>query len=192
MGGATARGYNIENGEVIWELSITGGRNIASPVVNGDLLYIGNSGNRRSKGNLFAIKAGATGNITPVNDSTGNEWIQWFYAQAGTGNPSILLYKNIVYTLGSNGEISTYNAISGELIYEDQMKKVAACWSSPWAANDIIHIIDEKGVTHMFKAGKQFEELGKNTIDDKVWATPAIVKNAYIVRGVKKLYCIGK
>jgi len=70
--------------------------------------------------------------------------------------------------------------------------KVGACWASPWIQGDKIFFYDEKGTTQVIQAGKEFKVLSQNTLNDKFWASVAITSDAYIFRGVKKLYCVKK
>jgi outer membrane protein assembly factor BamB len=70
------------------------------------------------------------------------------------------------------------------------IKDAEAFWASPWAYDGKIYCLDEKGVTHVIKAGKTFEEIRKNKLDDIFWASTAMANNSYIFRGEKALYCI--
>jgi hypothetical protein len=67
---------------------------------------------------------------------------------------------------------------------------VAACWASPWAYGDKIFFTDEKGVTQVLKAGRSFEVLHQNVLDDKIWASVAVTRNAWLMKGTEKIYCI--
>ena len=53
-------------------------------------------------------------------------------------------------------------------------------------------VTDEKGVTHVIKAGEKFEVLSQNTLNDTFWTSVAITSNTYLYKGVKRLYCIRK
>lgn len=189
--GDSARSYNLETGEVYWSLKLGGERSICSPVANSELLFIGNSGRRRAPGSLFAVKKGANGNITPNEGQHSNSAIAWFLNDAGTGNPSPLLHNELIYLISSRGgDVVCVEASSGKIVYKNKLDDVGACWSSPWANNKLIHITDERGMTHIFKAGRTFEALKGNKLNDKIWASPAISKNAYVIKGAEKLYCI--
>jgi len=190
-GGKTARSYDPETGELYWELYMAGRYSIPSPVADGDHLYIGNAGFREIPSTMFAVKAGAEGNITPEEGETTSSGVTWSYQDAPTGNPSPLLYNGLLYILSSRGgEISCLDASTGEIIYRENVEKVGACWASPWAYQDRIYFYDEKGVTSVLKAGREFELLSQNSLDDKFWASMAATGNAYIFRGVERLYCI--
>ncbi len=157
-----------------------------------DLLYIGNSGHRDTPSTLFAVNAGAEGDITPTEGEETSSGVLWSNLDAPSGNPSPLLHDGLLYTLTSRGgEFSCIDALTGEIIYREKVEKVAACWASPWIHEDKIYFIDEKGVTNVIKAGREFELLHQNRLDDKFWASVAVTKDAYLIKGLERLYCIG-
>jgi outer membrane protein assembly factor BamB len=191
-GGKTARSYDPLTGELIWELEVNGYYNIPSPVAVQDLLYLGNAAYRDTPGTFFCIKAGAEGDITPAEGETTSSGVLWSNPDAPISNPSPLLYEGLLYLLSSRGgEITCIEATTGEQVYKEKVENVAACWASPWAYQDKIFFSDEKGVTQVLKAGRTFEVLHQNTLDDKFWASIAVANDSYLMKGVEKMYCIG-
>jgi outer membrane protein assembly factor BamB len=190
--GKIARSYDLNTGKVLWEMKLAGGNSIASPVGENEHLYIGNSGGREEKGTLFSVKPGAEGDITPPEGKMVSRGVEWSVQDAGTGSPSPLLYNGLIYILGGRGEFNCFDAASGTLVYKNKIENVAACWASPWAYNEKIYFTDEKGVTQIVKAGKQFEVLSTNKLDDKFWSSIAITDDSYLFKGVARLYCIQK
>jgi outer membrane protein assembly factor BamB len=190
-GGYAARSYDPATGELLWELQMEGRYNIPGPVATKDLLYIGNPGRREIPGSFFAVKAGAEGDITPDSLSLSSEGLAWFNLDAPTGNPSPLLYEGLVYLLSSRGgDLTCLDSETGELVYQEKVEGVGACWASPWAHGDKIFFTDEKGVTKVIKAGKEFEFLHENSLDDRFWASMATTGEAYLFKGDNKLFCI--
>jgi outer membrane protein assembly factor BamB len=191
-GGKTARSYEPSTGELLWQLRIDGFYNIPSPVAGSDLLYLGNAGFRDTPGTLFAVKAGAEGDITPTEGETTSEGVAWSNLDAPTENPSPLLYQGLIYLLSSRGgTLTCFDAANGELIYQEKVEGVGACWASPWAHGDRIFFYDETGVTSVVRAGRQFELLHQNSLEGKFWASVAVTSDSYIIKAVEKLYCIG-
>ena len=190
--GLKTRGYNPSNGEMLWELDMQGGRNITSPTVDGDLVVVGNEERSNGGGVLFAIKAGAEGDISLKEGETSNEFVAWSIPKSGVAMASPLIYKGLVYVIDRRrGQISCYNLQTGQTVYQAQnIEDAGAFWASPWAFNDKIYCLDEDGVTHVIKAGENFAEIGKNKLDDIFWASTAIANKSYIFRGEKGLYCI--
>ena len=192
IGGQKARAYDPSSGELIWELQMDGHYNIPSPTADRNLLFMGNAGYRDVPGTFFAIKAGAEGDITPDSVSLSSDGVAWFNQDAAfLANPSPLLYNGLIYMVASRGgQITCLEAETGELIYQEKVENVAACWASPWLNEDRIFFMDEKGVTQVIKAGREFEHLHENSLDDHFWASVAVAGDAYLFKGDKKLYCI--
>lgn len=190
----TVRSYDPAGGKLLWEMKLPGERSIPSPVATEDMLYVGNPSGNKTKASLFAVKAGASGDISLAEGATSNEFIAWANLDAPTGNPSPLLYKGYLYVLASRGgDFSCIDASNGTLLYKKKVEGVQACWASPWAANEMIYFYDERGITRQVKAGPLFELLPvQNKLSDKFWASIAVEGNTYIFKGVKKLYCVGK
>ena len=170
---------------------MVGHYNIPSAVAEKNLLYIGNAGYRDTPSTLFAVKAGAEGDITPAEGEEASNGVVWSNLDAPTGNPSPLLYNGLLYLLSTRGgEISCLDAATGKIIYQEKIDKVAACVASPWAHEDKIYFLDEKGVTRVIRAGTEFEVLYQNSLNDKFWASVAVTKDAYLIKGVERLFCI--
>lgn len=190
--GLKTRSYNPETGDLLWELDILGGRNITSPTAAGDMLVVGNEPRRNGGGTLFGVDAGASGDISLKEGETSNEFVAWTIPESGIAMASPLIYKGLVYIVDRNrGQIYCYDLLSGEIIYPGtKISDAGAFWASPWAFDDKIYCLDEKGTTHVIQAGPEFKELGKNKLDDIFWASTAIAKSSYIFRGEKGIYCI--
>lgn len=191
VGGKKARAYDPLTGDLIWELHMAGHYNIPSPVADESFLYLGNSGYRDVPSTFFCVKAGAEGDITPAEGEATSSGVLWSNMDAPTGNPSPLLYKGLLYLLSSRGgELSCIDPANGDLVYQEKIEKVGATWASPWAYEDKIFFYDEKGVTQVIKAGKEFELLHQNTLEGKFWASVAVKDDQYIIKGVEKMYCV--
>jgi outer membrane protein assembly factor BamB len=189
--GDTVRSYDPENGKQFWELKIGGQMAVSSPVYNSDHIYLGRSGENSKPGLFFSIKAGVRGDITPKDSALVSSGVEWTLREAGIANASPLLYNGLLYLVGGrSGELSCIEASSGKLLYKQKIEKAAACWASPWVFENKIYYYDEKGITQVVQAGKEFKLLLQNTINDKFWASAAFTNDAYILKGVKKIWCI--
>ncbi|MGD0341344.1 MAG: PQQ-binding-like beta-propeller repeat protein [Bacteroidales bacterium] len=191
-GGKTIHSYDLNTGKVLWELKAGGEQNVPSPVADNTHLYIGNEGSPQSKSSFYALKAGAAGDITPKDSLNPGAWIEWSAPDAGLGSGSPLLYKGLIYNIGGRGEITVTNSADGKQIFKKRINGMGAVWATPWAFNDKIYFYDEKGVTHVIKAGEPFKQVSENKLNDKFWASVAITGEKIVFRGVEKLWCVGK
>lgn len=191
-GGKKARSYDPLTGELLWELGMKGHYNIPSAVYDMDHIYLGNAGYRDTPATFFAVNTGAEGDITPAEGDTVSEGVLWSLQDAPLGNPTPLLYDGLLYMVSTRGgNITCLEAATGAVVYQEKVEKVGACWASPWLYEERIFYTDEKGVTRVFRAGREFELLHENRLDDRFWSSMAAGGDAWILKGTEKIYCIG-
>jgi len=189
--GKKARSYDPETGELFWELDLRGGRSIACPVYNKNLLFTGNERRSDGGGFLFAVTAGAEGDITPAEGDSTSNGVRWTKPNSGFSMPSPVLYEGKIYIIDRRASIQCFEAATGNVVYpRTKVPGAAAFWASPWVYDGKLFCPDEKGTTHVVKTGPEFEVLSTNTLDDKFWSSLAVYDKGYIFRGVKSLYCI--
>jgi len=197
VGGRTVRSYDPMTGDVLWQLHMGGGRSSASPVIEGDRLYVGTEERNRGGyddggGTLFAVAAGASGDITPEEGQTTSEGVLWSTPKTGMSMASPLVYQDHVYVLERrSGLANCFDAETGEPVYKrKRVSGARAFWASPWAYDGKVFCLDDTGTTHVLQGGSEFKVLGKNTIEDRFWASSAIADGKLVLRGVDYLYCI--
>jgi outer membrane protein assembly factor BamB len=66
------------------------------------------------------------------------------------------------------------------------------CSASPVAADGYLYFPDDRGVTHVLKAGSTFESVAKNDLGEECYASPALAQGRIYIRTSKSLYCIGE
>jgi outer membrane protein assembly factor BamB len=160
---------------------------IPTPFSYNGLLYV-NGGRGVS---MFAIRPGAAGDISLVNDQTSNEFVVWSQPRAGTYLPSALAYEGAVYTLTETGILSRFDAKTGSQTYKTRIDPAATAFTtSPWAYNGKLFCLSEEGQTFVIKTGEQFELLHVNELDDMTLASPALAGERLLIRTEHRLYSI--
>jgi outer membrane protein assembly factor BamB len=186
------RSYDLE-GRLLWELAGMSSITIALPYAKDDVLYLSSGYVMDTLRPIYAIRPGATGDITLDKDQTKNDFVLWANNTAGPYNPSSLLYGDLLYVLYDRGFFACYDPKTGEDVYEKQrIPEGKAFTSSPWAYGDKIFCLNEDGVTFVIRAGREFEILHTNKLaeDDMGMATPAIVGDRVLLRTAARLYCL--
>ena len=122
---------------------------------------------------VFAVRPGASGDITLKSGETSNQHIAWHLPQGGPYNPSPIVYGNYYYTLYDRGFLTCHDARTGQEIYGKQRidPQTTAFTASPWAANGKLFALSEDGDTFVIQAGPEFKVLGKNPLDEMCMAT---------------------
>ncbi len=187
------RSYDL-SGKVLWEFKGMSSIVIPTPFSKFDLLYIASGYVGDQHRPVYAVRPGASGDISLKQGETSNQFIAWYLPQGGPYNPSPIIYGDHYYTLYDRGFFTCHDAKTGKEIYDKKRidPASAAFTSSPWAYNGKIFCLSEDGDTFVIQAGPEYKLLGKNSLDEMCMATPAIVKGSLIVRTASKLYRISK
>ena len=187
------RSYDL-NGKLLWELSGMSSITIPTPFASQGLIYISSGYVGDELRPVYAVKPGASGDISLGPDNTSNEYIVWSQRQAGPYNPSPLVYGDYYYTLLDRGFLTCHKALTGELVYGKRRleRGASAFTSSPWAYDGKVFCLSEDGDTFVIQAGPEFKLLGKNPLGEMCMATPAISRGSLIIRTASKLYRIAE
>jgi outer membrane protein assembly factor BamB len=192
--GANAiRAYEPTDGTVLWQLkreAVSPSYVNATPVASGSMLYVA-AGSKPGSSPLWAVKAGASGDISLRRGERSNAGIAWGSTRACPEMASPLLYKENLYILTQNSAIlMCLDARSGREVYKERIRGARSFTASPWAHDGKLYCLDEDGQTFVVEAGPRFKLLGKNEIKDMFWSTPALARDALYLRGADRLYCV--
>jgi len=171
-------GYEFETGKEIWKLSNGGDAPAPAPVIANDLIYLNSAHGKYSP--IFVVKPTAVGDITLAPDSTKNKYIEWSVKRGGAYMQTPLIYRGFLYNLQVNGQLTCYDALTGEVKYKESLKE--AFTASGIAASGKLYFTSEEGNIYTIKAGSQFQLLAKNALTDICMATPAISGNTIFFR----------
>jgi outer membrane protein assembly factor BamB len=186
IGPARATSYDLE-GKELWRLSGMSTNPAPSPFAYDGLLYL-DAGQTRP---LFAIRPGASGDISASSGDKPSEYVAWAAERAGTYIPTPVAYKGSIYVLYDKGILARYDAKTGQLGYKARIDADAGAFtSSPWAYDDKVFCLSELGDTYVLSAGEKFGRLRVNPLGELALATPAIVGERLLIRTETRLYSI--
>jgi outer membrane protein assembly factor BamB len=179
-------------GRVKWEATGLTSIHVPTPFAKHGLLFISSGYLGDSVRPVYAIRPGASGDISLRAGETSNQYIAWSNPRLGTYDTSALVYGDYYYTLMDRGFLACNDAKTGNEIYARQRITADASGftASPWAYNGRIFAMSEDGDTFVMQAGPEFKVLGKNSLDEIAMATPAVAQGSLIVRTASKLYRI--
>ena len=171
-------GYDSETGREIWKLSNGGDAPAPAPVIANDLIYLNSAHGKFSP--IFAVRPNAIGDITLAPDSTKSKYIAWSIKRGGAYMQTPLIYHGYLYNLQINGQLTCFDALTGEVKYQETLKE--AFTASGIAADGKLYFSSEEGNVYVLKAGPVFQLLAKNELKDICMATPAVSENALFFR----------
>jgi hypothetical protein len=166
---------------------------IPTPFSAHGLLYVASGYVLSPKKPLFAIRPGASGDISLKEKETSNQFIAWSQLKAGPYNPSPLVYGERIFILYDRGFLGCYDARTGESLYDSPMVRIPTgdqFTSSPWAYSGKVFCLSEDGDTLVIPAEGKFQVLHKNSLDELCLATPAIARGSLFLRTETQLYRI--
>jgi hypothetical protein len=190
-GSDRVRSYDL-SGRLLWELSGMSTISIPTPFERFGLLYISSGYVGDALRPAYAIRPGASGDISLKPGETSNTYITWSSATGAPYNPTPVIYGDTYYTLFDRGFFTSHEAKTGREIYPRQRvtSEASGFTSSPWAYNGRIFAMSEEGDAYVIQAGSEFKVLGKNSLNEMTLATPAVAGGSLFVRTSSKLYRI--
>ena len=190
LGTDKVRSYDLD-GTLLWELSGMSSIVIPTPITAHGLLYIESGYIGDFFRPVYAIRPGASGDISLAEGASSNNYVAWSLDQGGSYHPSPLVYGDYYYTLLDRGMLTAHNARTGEEIYGRQRITVGEGFTaSPWAYNGKIFALSERGTTYVIEAGSEFRVIGENELDEFTMATPAVLNDSLIIRTSEAVYRI--
>ena len=187
-GAGTMFGYDPATGEELWRMSGSSFNTTPTPVVDGGLIYL-TSGYRIRP--IFAIRAGASGDISLADGTRSNDHVAWSSPRDGPYMSSPLVYQGYLYVVATNGVLTVFDAVTGERAYKTRIaQRGGAYTASPIAADGRIYLTSEDGDIFVVRAGPEYELLATNSMDEVCLATPAISEGQMIIRTTGHLVAV--
>jgi len=138
----------------------------------------------------MAVKSSAIGEIPyPEDESEFSDQFGWFYDRQGAYMTSVLVYDNLLYRLRWNGNLSCFDARSGEIIYSETVNpsSFVAC---PVASDNRIYMVSEDGDLYIAAAGKEYKLLKKIPLGEVSLVTPGLSDGMLILRTASRLIAV--
>jgi outer membrane protein assembly factor BamB len=187
-GSAVCIAYEPETGKEIWRVVDGAESTIAMPVYEKGILYWYTGFKEDSSGKtteLIAVNPDGKGDITDTN-------ILWRKKEELSRNQCLtpVIKDGLIYTVNTMNKMMCIDAATGKEVWS---KHVTSNYdASPLYINGNIWFFSVKGEVIALKPGREYVVVAKNRMDSGIWATPAVLRNAVILRTVKYLYRISE
>lgn len=176
-------GYDAETGRELWRLTGTSMISVPTPFTANGLIYVF-SGYSRNIRRSYAIRPGATGDITGSKES-----IAWMREEAPYLSTPVVTGKQL-FTYTTRGVLTAYDALTGVTIYQQRLGLGTPASASLVAAGGVVYAANEDGDVYVFKPGPKYEQVAVNAMGETVMATPAISGGTLFIRGSRHLFAI--
>ena len=198
VGGMVYRSHDPDTGDMLWTLDMNRGRSSATPVADGDRLFVGNELRRRGGpddggGRLYCVTPGGSGDITPPDDGDTGEFVAWRNDDSGIQMASpVITGGNLYFFQRRSGRVTCVDAATGRTEYQQRLKGAKAFWASPWTDGRNVYALESGGTTYVIAIGDDYRLVSRNVIDELSWGTPAIADGRIYLRTASRLYCIAE
>jgi outer membrane protein assembly factor BamB len=137
------------------------------------------------KNSAFALKAGATGNVT-------DSQVLWKQQKGLPYVSSALIYRGQYVMIKDGGMVTAYDARTGKPVYvQERLDAAGNYYASPVAANGHIYFTSlQDGAVTVLKAGATKAEVVASNppLGERTAATPAIADDTLYIRTAGHLY----
>jgi outer membrane protein assembly factor BamB len=179
-GAESVRAYDPQTGRELWRSRGMESHPIPSAVAGHGLVYLtAGSGLKRT----LAFRPGVDGDAVEKN-------VAWAYDKGAPYVPSPLLLGNYLYLMNERGQTTCLDAMTGEPLYEARPPIPATFMASLVGFGERILQVSEDGDTFVLKAGPIHEILRTNSLDEPIYASPALAGGTIYLRGEQHLYAI--
>lgn len=130
---------------------------------------------------LMAIRTDGSGEVTESH-------VDWEVDRGIPKTPSLIAHDGLVYLVSDDGIALCVDGESGEIVWRSRLGGNYS--ASPILVGDRIYFASEEGVTTVVRAGRVFEKLASNDLEEAILASPAVAGNALFLRTDKAIYRI--
>jgi outer membrane protein assembly factor BamB len=131
----------------------------------------------------MAIRPGGRGDVTGSH-------VLWSSPRGVPYVPSATVVGDYYYLIDDEGIGTCLSAHDGSRVWQKRFR--GAYTVSPVAGDGKIYFVNEAGdVTVIASHVSGYRELARNSLEEPVYASPAISGGQLFIRAAKHLYCIG-
>ena len=174
--------YDPRTGRRHWILDGPTEQFVASPVYNGELVFI-TAG--FPEFHILAIRPDGSGNVTDTHTV-------WRTRQGCAYVPSPILSEDGKFLLlaSDKGIASCFEASTGEVHWTERLGSHYS--GSPVLAEGLVYFTSDDGVTKLIRPGLKFDVAATNELGEESYASLAISRGQILIRGEKHLWAIGR
>ncbi|MSU22577.1 MAG: pyrrolo-quinoline quinone [Opitutus sp.] len=184
-------GYDFATGQELWKLDGGGDIPVPTPIAAGEFIYF-TSGHGRSSP-MRAIRADATGDITPDNSDWKHPAIAWNHDRRGDYMQTPILVGALLYGCRDNATLTCFDAQTGEVRFTERLSSNASegFTSSPVSDGRHVYFTSELGNVRVIAATEKFSLVATNSLGETCLSTPAISDGMLFFRTREKLVAVG-
>jgi outer membrane protein assembly factor BamB len=183
-------GYDFATGKELWKLDGGGDIPVPTPIAAGDLIYFTSAHGRSAP--MRAIRADASGDITPDNSDWKHPSIAWNHDRRGNYMQTPILIGASIFACKDNALLTCFDARTGDVRFSERLSSNSAegFTSSPVSDGRHVYFTSELGNVVVVPVAEKFSIAATNTLGETCLSTPAVSGGALFFRTRDKLVAI--
>jgi outer membrane protein assembly factor BamB len=183
-------GYDFATGKELWKLDGGGDIPVPTPIAADGLIYL-TSGHGRFQP-MRAIRAEASGEITPPDAEATNAAIAWAHARKGNYMQTPIKVGAFLYGCADIGLLTCFDAKTGAIRYSERLGKGGEGFTaSPVSDGRHLYFTSETGSVYVLPAADTFSIAATNGLGETCLATPAVAHGTIYFRTRSKVIAVG-
>jgi outer membrane protein assembly factor BamB len=180
LGAEVAFAYDPRTGAEIWKVRHEGHSSTGRPVYGDGLVFVTTG---YGKSEVLALRVDGEGDVTDTH-------VAWRFASKDEvpQMPSPVLVDGLLYMVSNNGAVTCMEAATGEQVWSE--RPGGTHMASPIYADGKLYFFSVQGEATVLKAGRKYELVATNELDEGFMASPAVSGKALFLRTKTHLYRI--
>jgi outer membrane protein assembly factor BamB len=177
-GSKASYAYDPATGRELWKISTAAHSPATRPLFDKGLVFVATGS---GKSEYLAVRPDGRGNVTDTH-------VVWRTVRGAPRLVSPVLVGDLLFLLGEGGVMRCVEAATGNEVWQERVG--GEYYASPIFGDGHIYCGDVNGKTTVLNAGRSFEVVATNTLDDGFMASPAVTGKALVLRTKTHLYRI--
>jgi outer membrane protein assembly factor BamB len=183
-------GYDFATGREFWKLDGGGDIPVPTPIAAHDLIYFTSAHGRMRP--MRAIRADATGDLTPGDSGVAKPGIAWNHDRMGNYMQTPIVVRDLLFGCSDIGLLTCFEARTGKVRYSERLSRTSEGYTaSPVSDGRHLYLTSELGNVSVIPATDTFTIVATNKLGETCLSTPAISEGTLFFRTRGKLVAVG-
>ena len=181
-GSLSVAAYDPDTGRPLWLVDGPTEQFVSSPIYREGVVFLTYGFPKRG---ICAIDPTGTGNVTKTH-------VVYNFERSRQGGyvPSPVAHGKLAFVVNDEGIGTCTDPRTGAEVWLERLGRHHS--ASPVVAAGHVYFFDDQGKCWVVKAQDKYELVGVNELGEEVRGSPAIAGGQIFIRGVNRLYCLGK